>query len=292
MSSYCLITGSTTDLPGSFFKESGIAVMPYPFFVEEKEFENDPMVPYDYHAFYNKMRNGALPTTSNLNQTTIGEAVMKCFDQGKDVLYVAFSSELSSTYHVAATVQENFREQYPDRKLALIDSHCGSLGQGILVQLALRYMKQGLSLEENEKKLNEMRHYIQHFFTVSDLGHLFRGGRISRTVATVGKIAAIKPILTINREGKLVQSEKVSGRKKSISTMAKRCAENPPDTDTFEPVYVVHGDCMEDAQKLCDAVKELTGVKNVEILMLGPVIGAHTGPDALCLIYLGKNLRP
>jgi DegV family protein with EDD domain len=292
MQSYCLLTGSTADLPPSYYKDNDIIVMPYPFFVHDREYAQDPFAPFDYHAFYQSMRNGALPTTSNLNQMTISQAVKGCFDEGKDVLYVVFSHGLSSTYEVAVSVQQTLKEQYPDRKLVLVDSLCGSFGQGILALLAARYRKEGLSLEENAKKLEDIRLNIDHLITVSDLGHLFRGGRISRAAATMGKLAYIKPIITIDRNGFIVQREKVNGRRKSIRTLAKIVVQEEPDVANFDTLFVFHGDCLEDAEKLKAHLAEETGMKHIEVNILGPVIGSHTGPDMLGVCFLSKHKRP
>ncbi len=292
MQPYCLLTGSTADLPGEVYKQNNIIVMPYPFFLHEREYANDPFSPFDGHAFYDTMRNGALPTTSNLNQMSIGQSAISCFERGLDVLYVAFSHGLSSTYEVAVSVQESLKKKYPDRKLVIVDSLSGSTGMGILVQLAARYLQQGLDIEEAEKKLNEMKMCIHHYVTVSDLGHLFRGGRISRTAATVGKLASIKPILTIDHTGHLTQREKVNGRRKSIRVLAKRVKEAEPDPEAFDIMYVIHGDCLEDAEKLKQHLMEETGFDNIEILLIGPVIGSHTGPDAMAVTFVSKKPRP
>jgi DegV family protein with EDD domain len=291
MQSYCLLTGSTADLPGTFYAENDITIMPYPVVIDDREFANDPLSHFDDRGFYNAMRGGSLPTTSNLNPLQIGQAVKDCFERGKDVLYIVFSHGLSSTFDVAVAVQRALAAQYPKRRLVLVDSLCASLGMGILVEMAQRYWREGLSIDETAQRLNEHKRYIEHYITVSDLDHLFRGGRISRTAAMVGKLAMIKPILTIGLDGRLAQREKVNGRKKSIRTLARRCAEASPDLATFETIYVVHGDCPDDAQSLRDAVREETGAEKIEIRMLGPVIGAHTGPDMLAVTFLGKRGR-
>ena len=292
MQPYCLITGSTADLTDTIYVNDDVKVMPYPYFLNDTEYANDPFAPFDVHAFYDTMRNGALPTTSNLNSMNIETTVTDCFKQGLDVLYVAFSHALSSTYDVAVSVQKTLKEKYPDRKLVIVDSLSGSTGMGIVVQLAARYRQEGLGIDEAAQKLTDMRMHVHHLVTVSDLGHLFRGGRISRTAATVGKLAAIKPILTINRDGHLAQSEKVNGRRKSMRVLAKRVSEDKLDPKAFDMMYVIHGDCVEDAQSLRQLLMEQTGFTNIDILPIGPVIGAHTGPDALAVTYVSKNPRP
>ncbi len=290
MPDYCLITCSTADMPGEVYRENGIQVLPYSYFLKGQEFLQDPFA-YDYHAFYESMRNGAMPTTSNLNQTTIGSAVQQFFEQGKDVLYVVFGSPLSSTYEVAVSTQQMLLEQYPDRKLILVDSLSASFGQGILALLAARFHSQGLPIEEAAQKLLDIRLRIQHFITVSDLDHLFRGGRISRAAAMVGRLASIKPILTIDKTGHLVQLEKVNGRRKSIRTLVEHVEQNAPDYAGWDTAYILHGDCIEDAEKLKDRVLEETAFKKVEIHPIGPVIGSHTGPDMLAVVFLGKQPR-
>jgi len=291
MPDYCILTGSTADFPNAAFTKDEITVLPYPYYVGGREYTQDLNQAFDFHTFYDSMRGGALPTTSNLNQMTIGSAVQQCFEQGRDALYVVFSSGLSSTYQVAVSTQQMLMEQYPQRRLVLVDSLSASLGQGILAQLAVRYRSEGLSLEETMQKLLEARLRIQHFITVSDLDHLFRGGRISRAAAMVGRLASVKPILIVNREGRMAQIEKVNGRRKSIRTLVEHVKQTPPDYARFDTAYVLHGDCQEDAEKLREKVMEETNFKKVEIHPLGPVIGAHTGPDMLAVTYLSKKER-
>ncbi len=291
MPDYCIITGSTADLPSKVYKENDIRVLCYSFVLQDKETYHDPLVPIDYHAFYDSMRNGALPTTSNLNQMTIGTAVKQCFEQGRDVLYIVFSSGLSSTYQVAQSTQQTLMEQYPHRKLILIDSLGASFGQGMLTLLAARCRKEDLTIEDAAQKLMDMRLRVAYFITVSDLDHLFRGGRISRAAAAVGRLASIKPILTIDQKGHLVQIEKVNGRRKSIRKLVDLTKAALPDYETFDTAYILHGDSMEDAEKLREKLMEETSFKHVEIHPLGPIIGAHTGPDMLAVVFLSKRDR-
>ena len=291
MPDYCLFTCSTADMPGESYRENEIQVLPYTYCVKGKEHFQNPQETFDYHTFYESMRNGALPTTSNLNQMTIGSAVQQCFEKGMDVLYVVFSGPLSSTYQVAVSTQQMLKEQYPDRKLILVDSLSASLGQGILALLAAKYRSEGLPIEQAAQRLLDIRSRIQHYITVSDLEHLFRGGRISRAAATMGRLASVKPILTIDKAGHLVQLEKVNGRRKSIRTLVEHVEKNVPDYATWDTAYILHGDCVEDAEKLKDRVMEQTQFKKVQIHPLGPVIGSHTGPDMLAVIYLSRQSR-
>lgn len=288
MQSYRLLTGSTADLPGSYYTEHDILVLPYPYTIGDHAYVDDPQQPCDMEAFYQAMREGSMPTTSNVNQASILAAVQPVFDAGQDVVYITFTSGLTSTYQNAVMVKEYLREAYPDRTLYLVDSRCASIGQGVLVKQAVEWKESGMGAQELCEKLDELKFRIHHLITVNDLDHLYRGGRISKTSATVGKLISVKPILIINHEGQIVPYEKVNGRRKSIKRLFEKARDLSVGIREQGPIHIVHGGCRKEAEKLAQMLREQLGVKQISISYIGPVIGAHTGPDMLAVVFLGN----
>lgn len=239
-------------------------------------------------AFYDEMRQGTLATTSAVNPQGWETVLEPVLAEGRDALILAFSSGLSTTYQSAVIAAGELMEKYPGRTVRVIDTLCAALGQGLLVWYACKKRDEGLSLEELAAWVEENKLHLCHWFTVNDLGHLKRGGRVSATTALVGTMLNIKPILHMNDEGKLASFAKVRGRKASIDYLAQKMAELGEGYDN-SMAFVVHGDCLEDAQVLAQLVKDTCGVKEVHIGYLGPVIGAHTGPGVLSLFFMGKH---
>ena len=239
-------------------------------------------------AFYNELRNGVTATTSAVNPegwATVMEPVLK---EGHDLLVITFTSAKSTTYQSAVIAANELLEQYPDRKIQVVDSLCAALGQGLLVWYACQKRDEGMGLEELTAWVEETKLSICHWVTVDDLSHLKRGGRISATSAIVGTMLNIKPIIHVNDEGRLINVAKVRGRKTAINYLADKLGELGEGFNN-DTCFVVHGDCEEDAQVLANMVKEKYGVKNVHIGYLGPVIGAHTGPGVLALFFMGEH---
>ena len=288
MQSYRLLTGSTADLPGSYYTEHELLVLPYPYTVGDQAYVDDPQQPCDMEAFYQSMRDGGMPTTSNVNQAAILAAVQPVFEAGQDVVYITFTSGLTSTYQNAVMVQEYLKETHPDRTLYLVDSRCASIGQGVLVKQAVAWKEAGMPAQELCEKLDELKFRIHHFITVNDLDHLYRGGRISKTSATVGKLISVKPILVINHEGQIVPYEKVNGRRKSIKRLFEKVRDLSVNIREQGVIHIVHGGCRKEAEKLAQMIREQLGVKHTAISYIGPVIGAHTGPDVLAVVFLGN----
>lgn len=289
MKTYRLFTDSTADLSGAYYRAHDVTVLPYTYIVDDTVYSDDPFQPMDLHTFYQAMREGSMPTTTNINQATIAKAVTPCFEAGEDVVYIVFSSGLTSTYQFALATKTMLEEQYPERKLYVVDSVSASIGQGVLVKHAVDMRDRGLSAQELVDDLNAFKLKINHWITVADLDHLRRGGRISATTATFGKMLNIKPIINVDNQGRLVNVEKVNGRKKSVRYLVKRVQEIGIDLLQQQPLHIVHGDCVEEAERFAALVKAATGVEQIEISYLGPVIGSHTGPDMLAIVFLGEH---
>ena len=195
---------------------------------------------------------------------------------------------LSTTYQSAVIAADELSQQYPDRKIKVVDTLCASLGQGLLVYYACKKRDEGLTLEELAEWCEKRKYNLCHWFTVDDLMYLKRGGRVSAATALVGTMLQIKPVLHIDNAGHLINISKTRGRNASIAALAKKMGELalPGENDT---VFICHGDCIEDAKYLEKLVKEQYGVKNVLIYYVGAVIGSHSGPGTLALFFLGEH---
>ena len=286
MNDYVILTDSSCDLPDDIVKKYQLEILQLDFIVEgEGSFHNDQA---DIEKVYSKLRNGANIKTSAANISQASEAIEALFNQKKDILYLGFSSGLSSTYQTVYMAGQELMEEYPERKMISVDTLAASMGQGLLVYKACQAKDSGKSLEENAQYIEEIKLKLCHWFTVDDLIFLKRGGRISGVTATVGTMLSIKPILHVDDEGHLINVSKVRGRKAAITELANRMeklAVHPEDQD----IFISHGDCIEDAEKLASIIKERFGNDRITISYVGPVIGAHSGPGTLALFFLGEH---
>jgi len=284
---YVIMTDSACDINPELLKEWGVSQLELSFILDggEKElFGADmPVV-----AFYNKMREGSVAKTSAINPDRFLAAFEPILKEGKDILYLGFSSGLSVTYHSSTIAAEQLLEAYPDRKLITVDTLCASAGQGLFVKLAVDKKNAGASMEEVAAYMEEIRLNLCHWFTVDDLVYLKRGGRISPTVAFVGNVLGIKPVLHMDDEGHLQNVSKARGRKGAIKALVQQYRELAL-TPGEGIVYISHGDCIDDAKYLAALLQEEFGVQVQVIADIGPVIGAHSGPGTLALFFLGKN---
>ena len=238
--------------------------------------------------FYNKMRKGAVAKTSAVNSETFSRSFEKILIEGNDILYIGFSSGLSTTLNSARLAAQHLTERYPKRKIVVVDSLSASAGTALLIDLVIGKKKLGASIDEAAKYAEQMKLKICHWFTVDDLVYLKRGGRISSTTAFVGNMFGIKPILHVDNNGHLVNAGKVRGRKLSIETLAKKYGELRDD-EKIRKVFISHGDCIADAEELASVIENDYGVKSELITYVGPVIGAHSGPGTLALFFVGKE---
>ena len=286
MNDYVILTDSSCDLPDDIVKKYQLEILQLDFIVEgEGSFHNDQA---DRGKVYSKLRNGANIKTSAANISQASETIEALFNQKKDILYLGFSSGLSSTYQTVYMAGQELMEEYPERKMISVDTLAASMGQGLLVYKACQAKDAGKSLEENAQYIEDIKLKLCHWFTVDDLFFLKRGGRISGVTATVGTMLSIKPILHVDDEGHLINVSKVRGRKSAITELVNRMeklAVHPEDQD----IFISHGDCIEDAEKLASIIKERFGNDRITISYVGPVIGAHSGPGTLALFFLGEH---
>ena len=286
MSEYVITTDNNSDLPEEYLKDHGVGCMYLSYSMDGKNYTHGNFLPE--HEFYEAMRNGSMPTTAQVNPENAKALLEPYLKEGKDILHIAFSSGLSGTYNSSRIAAEELMEEYPDRKIIVVDSLSASLGQGLLVWLAQQKKELGQTLEDVADWVEKNKLKMVHLFTVDDLNHLYRGGRVSRTTAIVGSMLNIKPVLHVDNEGKLTAIGKVRGRKKALQELVKLMDEKigsfGADCDT---IFISHGDCEQDAQYVAAKVKEKYNIKNIIINQVGATIGAHSGPGTMALFFVG-----
>lgn len=283
---YQIITDSCCDYPQQMYEELGLkeVALTVRFRGEETNRYSEAWL----KEMYDGLRKGEAATTAAVNPEIWAEAIESVLQKGEDVLALAFSSGLSTTYQSAVIAANDLKEKYPERKVYVVDTLCASLGQGLFVYYAARKRQEGMDLEALHSWCLENRLKLCHWFTVDDLMYLKRGGRVSAATALVGTMLNIKPVLHVDDEGHLINVGKTRGRKASIQALADKMGELgiPGANDT---VFICHGDCMEDAKYLESLVRERYGVKEVLIYYTGAVIGSHSGPGTLALFFLGGH---
>lgn len=284
MNQFFISTDTGADLPEHYCHSHEISVLPLPVNMDGQTYLGNEL---DVKAFYQKLREGSLPTTSAANLEDTSNLFRRILSQGHDLLHIAFSSGLSSTANAAFLAAEQIRAEFPDRELIVVDSLCASLGQGLLVHQAVKLRSQRLSLAETGKRIEDMKLNMVHNFTVDDLNHLHRGGRVSKATAVVGTLINIKPVLHVDDQGHLVAVGKARGRRASIQALIKRMEQQVAGFDK-EEVFISHGDCPEDAEYLAQLVRERFGIDNIMVDYIGPTIGTHSGPGTLALFFLGS----
>ncbi len=289
MTDYILITDSCADLPLHYYEELDIRVIPLSFLLEGQTYANCPdESSMKFSQVYQKLRDGANITTSAVNVEEFKDTFLPYLQEGKDILYMSFSSGLSGTYNAGRIAARELMEDFPDRTIRIVDTLGAALGQGLHVYLTALKRRDGASLEEAAAYAEDIKLHVVHWFTVDDLFFLKRGGRLSGATALVGSALGIKPILHVDNEGHLIKVSTVRGRKNSLKALADKMAQTIVDPRE-QTVFIGHGDCLEDAQYLAQLVKDTCGVKDVIINYVGPVIGAHSGPGTMALFYIGKE---
>lgn len=286
--SYTLVSDATLDLPIDLIEKFNIAVVPMTFTLDDEEIQHYPdernMTTED---FYEALKQGKKSVTSQINPASYVEFFSPILEKGEDILYVCFTSGLSGTYQSALLAKDMLEEDFPERTIQVVDSLCASAGQGFFVYLAALKKEEGLSLEELTDWVVEHRNRVAHWFTVDDLFHLQRGGRLSFAEAMLGSALKIKPIISVNDEGKLYVENKVRGNKKSVEYMIAKINETMDDNE--HTVFIGHGDAEERALALKEQLETRTKAENIHITKIGPIIGTHTGPGMLAVLFLEKK---
>ena len=231
-----------------------------------------------------------MSTTSQINPDEAREALEPYLKEGKDILHLSFSSGLSGTCNSMKIAAEELQEEYPERKIIVIDTLCACLGEALLLYYVLKQKENGATIEEAAKWAEENKLHIVHLFTVNDLNHLYRGGRVSRTTAVVGSMLNIKPVLHVDNDGKLTAIGKVRGRKKSLQELVKLMDEKIGSYhDTCHTIFISHGDCEDEANYVAEKVKEKYQINTIIMNQVGATIGAHSGPGTMALFFVGDE---
>ncbi len=284
MRDYVILTDSGTDLSPEMAEKLGIKILDLMVIMDGEEPKpNSSVDPKEFYAFLRSKKNA---TTSAINSDTFAEAMEEIIKDGKDALYLGFSSGLSNTFNAGRLAAEELSEKYPDSKIYAVDTLCASLGQGLLVYLAVKKKEAGASIEEVRDYVLENRLHLCHQFTVEDLMFLKRGGRVSAATAVVGTMLNIKPVMHVDNDGHLIKVGTARGRKASMDALMEKMKKTVMDTDVM---FVCHGDCIDDANYVAERAKAELGVKEVFIDYTGVVIGSHSGPGTLAIFYLGTE---
>ena len=287
-----IVTDSCCNLLEDMIDDFGIHVLPLTFMVDG---EDEVYQSYlkgertDLKQFYTMMREGKVFKTSLPNLAESEALFRELLGSGRDVLYIAFSSGLSGTYQALSLMAAQLQEEFPERKIHVVDSLAASGGQGLLVWYAVQHARAGESIDQVRDWLEENKLHLAHWFTVDDLMFLFRGGRVSKTAAWAGTLLNIKPVLHVDDEGHLIPMEKVRGRKKSLNALIDHMEKSANKPISDQMVFITHGDCIEDAEYVAAKIKERFGVKEVVINYVDPAIGAHSGPGTMALFFLADK---
>ncbi len=287
MDTFVISTDTMADLPEDYMEKNGLPVLSLTYTLDGQTYDkNRGLAPED---FYTKMRNGAMPTTSQINPAVAREELEPYMQAGKDVLHISFSSGLSGSYNSVVIAAQELMEEYPERKIIVVDSLCASMGEGLLVHKVLEQRAQGATLEETAAWAEANKQHICHNFTVDDLNHLYRGGRVSKATAVIGTMVNIKPVLHVDEAGKLINIDRVRGRKKSLVTLVDNMEKQMGSfREANDMIMISHGDCREDAEFVAAQVKERFGIDSCMINYVGPTIGAHSGPGTIALFFMGE----
>ena len=289
MRDYVIISDSTTDLSPEILKEIDVEILPLSVNMNGKVYQNYPDErDLSCKEFYKLTREGVQSTTSQINLSTFDKVFAQYVKEGKDIIYLAFSSGLSGTYNSARIAAQELLSTNKEAKIAVIDSLCASMGEGLLLYYAAKKRDQGACFDEIVDFVEENKLKLCHWFTVDDLFHLKRGGRVSSVAAIMGTALGIKPVLHVDNEGHLIPMQKVRGRKQSLDKLVERLLETGTQLEK-QTIFISHGDCEDDAKYVAKQIRKNTKVKDIKINYIGPVIGAHSGPGTVALFFLGKE---
>lgn len=292
MNDYVIISDATLDLPSNIIDEYGIRVLPMGLSVDDVEYIHYPDErDITIEEFYSKLKNGAISHTTQITPAVFMDYFTEHLKQGLDILYIGFSSGLSGTYNTAQLVIRDLEEEYPDRKIYCVDSLCASIGEGLLVLNAAMQKNNGMGIDELFRWTEQNKRHSRHWFTVKDLYYLKRGGRVSSIEAFVGTALKIRPVLSTDDQGKLTVIAKIRGSRAELDFLVNKLEMEGIDP-VSQTVIIGHGDDLAQAQELERMIKAKGLVKEVVISKIGPIIGTHTGPGMLALVFMGekKNL--
>ncbi len=285
---FAIVTDSSCDMPKSFYEEHGVEVVNLGFTMNNVNYEGESGEKIEEKEFYRLLREGSMPTTYQVTAEIAKPHIEKFLSDGKDVLVLTFSSGLSGTAGSFIVAGRELSKAYPKRKICVVDTLCASMGEGLLLYYAVNKADEGASLEETREYVEDLKLHICHHFTVDNLFHLKRGGRVSTATAIVGSMLKIKPIMHVDNEGKLIAIGKAMGRKKSLSMLVENLFASA-DMDEDDPIFISHGDCMEDVEYVKRLILEKRPTANIVVYYVGAVIGAHSGAGTVALFNKGHQ---
>lgn len=286
MKKFIITSDTTCDLPKDYLDQHGLRLLPLYYSFNDEVFGDKTEL--EPAAFYDRMRGGAMPTTMAVNPESARGIFMEFIKEGYDILHISFSSGLSGSCSVALTVAAELCEENPGTKITVVDSLSASLGEGLLVHKAIQLKESGKTFDEIADWLEKNKLHLCHMFTVDDLHHLHRGGRVSKTTAIIGTLINVKPVLHVNNEGHLIPLNNVRGRKKALVSLVDQMEKRLAGYQNNE-VFISHGDCPEDAEFVASMVRERFGIQNITINYVCPTIGAHSGPGTVALFFMGNE---
>ena len=286
MSDYIITVNSTVDTTREWLAERGVPYIPLKYTIDGQTYSD--MEGLSSKEFFDKLREGKMSTTSQINPDEAREALEPYLKEGKDILHLSFSSGLSGTCNSMKIAAEELQEEYPERKIIVIDTLCACLGEALLLYYVLKQKENGATIEEAAKWAEENKLHICHDVTVDDLNHLQRGGRISKAAAVLGTLVQVKPIIHMDNNGKLQVIAKERGRKKSLNKIVDMAVEQSKGWKN-EIIMITHGDCLKDAEYVAGRVREKMGIENILINNIGTVIGSHTGPGVVAVFCMGNE---
>ena len=286
MNDYVITVNSTVDLPKEWLEERHIPVIPLKYTIDGETYKG--MEGLSSKEFFQKLREGKMAVTSQVNPEEAKEALEAFLKEGKDILHLAFSSGLSGTYNSMRIAAEELEEEYPERKVIVIDTLCACLGEGLLLYYALKRKGEGKSIEEVAQWAEENKLHVCHNVAIDDLNHLQRGGRVSKTTAILGTMVQVKPMIHMDDKGLLQVIGKERGRKKALNKIVDMAVEQAKGWEN-DIIMITHGDCAEDAEYVAELVRKKMGIENILVNNIGEVIGSHTGPGVVAVFCMGSK---
>ncbi len=286
MNDYVITVNSTVDLPKEWLEERHIPVIPLKYTIDGETYKG--MEGLSSKEFFQKLREGKMAVTSQVNPEEAKEALEAFLKEGKDILHLAFSSGLSGTYNSMRIAAEELEEEYPERKVIVIDTLCACLGEGLLLYYALKRKGEGKTIEEVAQWAEENKLHVCHNVAIDDLNHLQRGGRVSKTTAILGTMVQVKPIIHMDDKGLLQVIGKERGRKKALNKIVDMAVEQAKGWEN-DIIMITHGDCAEDAEYVAELVRKKMGIENILVNNIGEVIGSHTGPGVVAVFCMGSK---
>lgn len=283
-----IVTDSSCDMPKEYYEQNNVECVSLGFTMNNVNYEGEGGEKISHEEFYQKLRDGAMPTTYQVTGEMARSRIEKKLKEGKDVLVIAFSSGLSGTAGSFIVAARDLSAEYPERKILVVDSLCASMGEGLLLDYVIKKADSGASIEETAAYAEDLKLHICHFFTVDNLFHLKRGGRVSSATAIIGTMLKIKPVMHVDNDGKLVAIGKVMGRKKALHAIVDNLL-SVAELGEDDPIFISHGDCRDEVDYVIDLIRAKKPNVRIEVHFVGTVIGTHSGCGTVAIFAKGAH---